>query len=256
MSSTLSTATRGKRPTRLPDGFRSIVFDCDSTLVRIEGIDELAGAHAEQIRALTDAAMEGLVPIDDVYGRRLDIIRPTRGRVEALGEDYIDALVEDARDTFAALLWLGKDVRIVSGGLRPAVEVVARELGIQPGDVAAVGIDFDDDGEYAGFDRLSPLARSGGKRTVVRGWRLARPTLFVGDGATDLEAREEVDYFVAYMGVVYRENVAAAADLVLMAESLAPVLALAADVDDRKRLAESRWAGLLERGEDLLRLGI
>ncbi len=253
MTPLVTSAAAGRRIARLPDGFRSLVFDCDSTLVSIEGIDELAGAHKEAVQALTDAAMEGSVPLDEVYGRRLEIIRPTRARVDELGSDYIDALVEDARDTFAALLWLGKDVRVVSGGLRPPVEALARDLGIAPGDVAAVGIDFNDDGSYADFDRMSPLARTGGKKTVVRGWRLPRPTLFVGDGATDLEARDEVDYFAAYMGVVYRENVAAAADMVLMAQSLAPILALAADAEDRVRLGESRWAGLLARGDELLR---
>src|SRR5690606_23891673 len=80
----LTNAKGGRRTARLPDGFRSIVFDCDSTLVSVEGIDELAGAHKEAVQALTDAAMEGSVPLDEVYGRRLEIIRPTRARVDEL----------------------------------------------------------------------------------------------------------------------------------------------------------------------------
>src|SRR5690606_29915235 len=46
---------------RPADGFRSVVFDCDSTLSRIEGIDELAGPRLEEIRAMTDAAMQGAI---------------------------------------------------------------------------------------------------------------------------------------------------------------------------------------------------
>src|SRR5690606_31562053 len=33
-------------------GFASVVFDCDSTLVRIEGIDELAGPRIDEVRRM------------------------------------------------------------------------------------------------------------------------------------------------------------------------------------------------------------
>jgi phosphoserine phosphatase len=223
--------------------FRSIVFDCDSTLVTIEGVDELAGAHAEAVRALTDAAMDGSIPLDAVYGERLELIRPTRAQLQALGRQYIETLVPDAREVVAALRWLGKDVRVLSGGLRPAVEAVAAELGIGPDAVEAVGIDFDENGEYAGFDVASPLARSGGKADAVRAWALERPTLLVGDGATDLEARPAVDAFVAYTGVVHRPPVAESADHV--ARTLVEVLRLACDTGELARLAESEWESLL-----------
>jgi phosphoserine phosphatase len=230
----------------------SIVFDCDSTLVSVEGIDELAGPRIAEVRALTDAAMQGAIPLEEVYGRRLEIIQPSRDDVARLGELYVDTLVEDARETIAALLWLEKTVRVISGGLRPPVEAVAMALGLGPEAVAAVGIDFSAEGRYAGFDAQSPLARSGGKADVVREWGLPRPSVLVGDGATDLEAKPEVDLFVAYMGVAYREAVAAGADVVLSRRSLAPALALAAGDLDRERLRGSAWAPLLERGDALL----
>jgi phosphoserine phosphatase len=236
-------------------GFSSVVFDCDSTLAAIEGIDELAGPFAAEIRALTDAAMQGAIPLEDVYGRRLEIIRPTRAQVEAVGRAYVDALVPDAREVVAALLWLGKTVRILSGGLRPAVEAAARALGVPMDAVAAVGIDFTDDGSYAGYERASPVARSGGKAEIIRTWHLPSPALLVGDGATDAEARPAVDAFAAYMGVAWRPAVAAAADFVLRGASLAPVLALAVTAEDRARLEETEWAPLLARGDAELAAG-
>ena len=226
-------------------GFASVVFDCDSTLVAVEGIDELSGPFRAQVQALTEAAMDGTVPLEEVYGRRLELIRPTRARVDEVGAQYVRALVPHARETVAALRWLGKSVRIVSGGLLPAVLAVARELGMDDADVGAVGIHFDADGEYAGFDRESPLARSNGKAQVIGAWNLPRPALLVGDGATDAEARPAVDAFAAYMGVAWRAPVAEAADHVLREASLSGVLALACSDQDRARLARSPWAGLL-----------
>ncbi len=45
-----------------PPPYATVVFDCDSTLAAMEGIEELAqGAGAEEIRALTRAAMDGAI---------------------------------------------------------------------------------------------------------------------------------------------------------------------------------------------------
>lgn len=239
-------------PRPLSSGFQSIVFDCDSTLADIEGIDELAGDRIDEIQALTAAAMDGRVPLEEVYGRRLEILRPERERVDEIGAMYVARLVPDAEATVAALIWLGKDVRVISGGLLPPVLAAATKLGIPSASVSAVRIDFEADGSYSGFDAGSPLARSGGKLEVVEAWDLARPSLLVGDGATDLEASVGVNTFAAYMGVAFRPAIAAKADVVLRSRSLAPVLALAAGPEDRVRLADSAWSDLLSRGDDLL----
>lgn len=226
--------------------YRSVVFDCDSTLSATEGIEELAAEHRQAVAALTDAAMRGEVPLEEVYGRRLELIRPHRTAVEGLVGRYIGTLVEDAEATVAALRSSGIAVRIISGGLLPSVLGLARHLGIAADQVAAVPIRFDPGGAYQGYDAAAPLARAGGKAEVLRDWRAAglpRPVMLVGDGATDLEAREEVDLFVAYAGVVARTAVVEAATVVLRSRSLAPVVPLAlgdSDPDDEAARAVFR----------------
>ena len=207
----------------------TVVFDCDSTLSAIEGIDELAASHRSEVEALTAAAMRGDLPLEAVYRQRLELIRPDRGRIEELSKRYVERLVPDAVAVVAALRGEGIDVRIVSGGLLPAVRAVADALNIAWDHVAAVAVHFDTAGKYTGFDEASPLARSGGKCDVLAAWRAeaAARTMLVGDGATDAEAAGAVDVFVAYAGVVERAAVAAAADVVIRSRSLAPVLPLA-----------------------------
>lgn len=209
-------------------GFRTVIFDCDSTLSAIEGIEELARDHREEIARLTDLAMRGAVPLQEVYGRRLELIRPSRADVERIGELYIARLVPGAAETVAALASAGTVLQVLSGGLLPAVAHLARHLGIGADRVAAVDVQFAADGSYAGFDAGSPLARAGGKREWVEAHlaRLPRPILLVGDGATDLEARPAVEAFAAFAGVVRRPDVVAAADVVLDGPSLTGVLAL------------------------------
>jgi phosphoserine phosphatase len=229
----------------------AVVFDCDSTLSGIEGVDELGAGQRAEIEALTDAAMRGDLPLEAVYGRRLELIRPTAARVQELAAQYVASLVPDAADVVRTLRAEGIDVRVMSGGLRPAVLAVADALGVPHDRVAAVDIHFDEHGEYAGYDAHSPLARSGGKAEVMRLWRneIAGAVMMVGDGMTDLETHHVADIFVAYAGVVARPPVIAAADFVVRSASLAPVLPLAL-AGEPPRVAAAR--DLFDRGLDLL----
>src|SRR5690606_7332548 len=141
----------------------TIVFDCDSTLSAIEGIDELAGEHKAAVAELTRRAMAGEIALEEIYGRRLELIRPDRGALDRVAELYARHALPGIADLVRELRGLAKRVVVVSGGLLPAVAPFAAGIGIGAGDVVAVGVDFDARGGYAGFDQGSPLARSGGK---------------------------------------------------------------------------------------------
>jgi phosphoserine phosphatase len=233
--------------------FRTFLFDCDSTLSRIEGIDEIARGRAD-VLALTKAAMDGTVPLDQVYGRRLELVRPSRADLERVGGRYIAEATEDAAAVVAALHGLGKAVHVVSGGLRPALAPLAERLGIPSDRLHCVDVRFDDGGRYAGFDSASPLARRGGKPEVAR--RLAgsagRPAVMIGDGITDLEAAAEVDLFIGYGGVEDRDAVRNASPVFIRCESLAPVLAICLTEAEKRSLAATPGAAdLLRKGEAL-----
>lgn len=194
-----------------PPPYRTVVFDCDSTLSTIEGIDELAGAtHRDALAELTAAAMSGEIPLEEVYGRRLERVRPTRAEVERVARRYTETVVDGIAELVRALRAADKRVLVVSGGVLPAVAPFAEFLGLAREDAHAVDLVFDADGAYRDFDRTSPLARSGGKPDLIGA--LARehdlgPLALVGDGATDLEAASVVDRFVAFGAVERRANV-------------------------------------------------
>ncbi len=231
--------------------FGAIYFDCDSTLSTIEGIDDLAGGCPpevrDQIAALTDAAMDGDKSVEQVYGERLALIRPTRAAVEAIGQAYIDNPVPDVTDVVAALRWLGKQVGIVSGGLQLAVDVFARHLDVEPSRVHAVGLEFDSAGNYQDFDRTCPLARNGGKPEVLRNVAAEPPLAFVGDGITDLESAPVVSRFIGFGGVARREKVVDASEHYADGPSLASVLPFCTTPAEQGRLrTHSRFAHLLE----------
>lgn len=205
--------------------FRFVFFDVDSTLVTIEGIDVLANGNAEIVR-LTDAAMNGEIALDEVYARRLEIIRPTRADVEALGRRYVDSLVNGAEETIATLQRAGADVHLVTAGIAQAIAPLAAKLNIAPRAVHAVPLQFDDDGSYRDFDRRSLLTRTGGKELVVHAI-LARAkgrSAFIGDGVSDLETKPVVDLFIGFGGVHTRPRVLENADAYVSEPSLTAVL--------------------------------
>lgn len=213
--------------------FRTVLFDCDSTLTLLEGIDRL-GEGRPELSDLTGAAMAGRARLEHVYRERLELVKPGRDAVARLAAEYLENVVEDARAVIEALTRADIDVHVVSGGVRSAVAYFAGALGLPPDAVHAVDIRFDDDGAYAGFDEESPLTRSGGKAALIEsmGSGLDRPVMLVGDGITDLEAASAVDLFVAYAGVVDRTEVSEAAHVVIRSRSLAPVLPLVLDAED------------------------
>lgn len=199
--------------------FAAVVLDVDSTVSGIEGIDWLAERRGPEVAArvagLTDEAMRGVIPLESVYGARLDAIRPTRADVEALSHAYIERIAAGCVDAVSRLHGAGVRVALVSGGLREAILPLAAHLGLAGGDLNAVAVRFDAGGAYAGYDESSPLATSSGKRTVVESLRLPAPVLAVGDGATDVAMRDAVDTFAAFTGFATRPTVVARADLVI-----------------------------------------
>jgi phosphoserine phosphatase len=195
--------------------FSAICFDCDGTLTRIEGIDELARRSGQEdaIAPLTAAAMEGSLRLEEVYAKRLAIVRPDRDALAWLGQRYVEEIVDGAVETIATLQRLGKSIYLVSGGLLQAVATLAQALAIPLSNVCAVEIYLDSDGNYVGFDADSPLARSDGKAAVCRRLAARHGVLaMVGDGMTDLNARAGGAYVVGFGGVTHRPVMAEGAD--------------------------------------------
>lgn len=207
--------------------FTVICFDCDSTLSKIEGIDELAGrvGLGEEMSKLTDAAMNGLVPLEAVYEKRLSVIKPDLQSINWLADLYIAEIVEGASDVFSSLAAEGKEVHIISGGIRQAILPLAAFLGLPDNRVHAVNIFFNDDGSYRDFDKTSPLSRTGGKAEVCRQLLDQHGRLLmIGDGKTDMEAKQKGVSVFGFGGVVDRPIVREMADCFIAGPSLTSVL--------------------------------
>ena len=111
---------------------KTLLFDFDSTLVTIEGIDELARMKGkyQEVSQLTRLAMEGELAFEDVFYRRLEVIQPTGKDLDQLSELYQRSLVPDAITTIHRLREAGLDIGVVTGAYRQAIVSTAKIFGI------------------------------------------------------------------------------------------------------------------------------
>jgi phosphoserine phosphatase len=254
--------------------FDLIFFDCDSTLSAIEGIDELARFKGKELRVavLTEKAMNGDLDLSEVYGKRLQAIRPTRGQLKAIEERYWETIVPDAEAVIAALRFLGKQVFIVSGGLAEPVRGFAKRLGVPPENVRAVELEYNElSGDWWRYYQPEtrqrqtyldynegPLTVSSGKPAIIQSLAAGKHgrRLMVGDGASDLATTPIVDLFVGFGGVVAREKVRNESDIFVGINSLAPILPLAAGPAGYAKVFDTSHQAIFDKGLALAQSGM
>jgi phosphoserine phosphatase len=245
-----------------------IFFDCDSTLSTIEGIDELARfkGKEQRVSVLTQKAMDGDLDLQDVYGKRLQAIRPTRGQLKAIEERYWETLV---REVVAALAHLGKQVFIISGGLAEPVRGFGKRLGVPAERVRAVELEYNElSGEWWRYHEpqsqngqvymdyeAGPLTISSGKPAIIRELAGGTPgrRMMIGDGASDLATRDVVDMFVGFGGVVARQKVKDEAEVFVQVNSLAPILPLACGLYGYIKALGTPHQAVFDRGLRMMR---
>jgi phosphoserine phosphatase len=251
--------------------YRLVIFDCDSTLATIEGIDELArlsGANPDMavtIASLTKRAMEGDIPLEAVYHRRLEAVKPTRAQVQQISRLYAEKAIPDAAELIQALQAGGAQVFIVSGGLIEPVCDFGTSLGVPADHIFAVEIEYDQlsgrwwrywdhpGGQNPGASHMAvqtnPLTRAGGKGRIIHQIRSRFPgrAMLIGDGLSDLEAGNEVDLFIGFGGAVFRPLIASEAPIYIHSPALASILPLALGQAGTRPRDALLWADGLRR---------
>lgn len=246
--------------------FDLIFFDCDSTLSTIEGIDELAKLKGKEWRVglLTQKAMDGDLDLQEVYGKRLEAIKPTRGQLKAIEERYWETIVTDAQEVISALRFLGKQVFIISGGLAEPVRGFGKRLGVPPENIRAVELEYNElSGDWWRYHdpqtqhrqtyldyNEGPLTVTSGKPQIINELSAGKfgRRMMIGDGSSDLATRTVVDLFVGFGGVVAREKVRKESEVFVSSASIAPILPLAAGLTGYSRTVGTEHQSIFEKG--------
>lgn len=252
--------------------YKHVFFDCDSTLTTVEGINILAEGSGKKwrVEVLTRAAMEGELELEEIYGKRLMAVKPTRAQINAVRQVYKRNVVEDAAALISALKALGHEVYIISGGLAEPVMEFGLYLGVPRKNIRAVKVRYNElSGTWWKNERIpnveerymhhgqDALTISDGKAEIVREILSDRRgrSLLIGDGISDLYAGRAVDLFVGFGGVVKRSPVVAEAPCFIHSRSLAPLLPVASGPAMLSQLGDSSPAELSDKARTLIEKG-
>lgn len=206
-------------------GKRMVVMDMDSTLIRIEVIDELArayGVHAK-VAAITERAMHGEMDYDESLRQRVALLAGLDARVlHELAANL--PLTEGAETLIRVLQRLGYRTAVISGGFSVAAEALQRRLGIDFAYSNALEVQ---DGKLTGRTvgtivnarRKAELLELLAKQEGI----LLEQVIAVGDGANDLLMLEKAGLGIAFRA---KPRLREAADTSISAGGLDTILAL------------------------------
>jgi D-3-phosphoglycerate dehydrogenase / 2-oxoglutarate reductase len=204
----------------------NLVFDFDSTLVTVEGADELfarslasasdAEERIERFRRITEQGMAGEISYEESLRTRLRLLDADPGQVAELATELVTRITPSVRRNRQAFRRHRDRIWIVSGGFEELIGPVAEWLGLPTERIWAHRLRWNADGRLQGVEPGTALAR-GGKALALREMGVRSPVWVVGDGITDLELRERglAERFLAFVENCRRPAVVDAADAVL-----------------------------------------
>ena len=179
---------------------RLIVCDMDSTLIKIEVIDELArGAGVtEQVAAITERAMRGEMDYDESLRQRLALLRGLDVQVLQRIADNLP-VNDGAERLFRVLKRLGFRTAVVSGGFSIAAVALKARLGLDDAYSNVLELDA---GRLTG-NVVGPIVNGRRKAEHLRAIAAELGIGFdqviaVGDGANDREMIETAGLGVAF----------------------------------------------------------
>jgi len=180
---------------------RLVAFDMDSTLIRVEVIDELAKAWGvgDQVAAITESAMRGELDFRQSLKKRLSLLKGMP--VSALDQVAAHIPLNDGAEKLVRnLKRFGYKTAVISGGFTFFGEKLKEKLGIDH--VHANVLEIKDgkltgevDGEIVDARRKADLLRSIAERESIS----LKQTIAVGDGANDLPMLN-----LAGLGIAFR----------------------------------------------------
>jgi phosphoserine phosphatase len=179
---------------------RLIVLDMDSTLIRIEVIDELARAAGvgKEVAAITERAMQGEMNYDESLKQRVALLKG----LDVAALDKIAAelpLTEGAETMVRVLKRLGYRIAVISGGFSRAAEALKRRLGLD----YAFSNNLEIEGGKLTGRVVGPIVNAQRKAELLEliaqlEGVLLDQVIAVGDGANDILMLERAGLGIAF----------------------------------------------------------
>ena len=206
---------------------RKFVFDFDSTLTSVEGLDLLAEISLKnnpdkeevvrQIQEITDLGIDGDISFTDSLSRRIALLKANKSQLKELIDllkTKLSVSVEANKEFFNKHQ---DQIYVISCGFKEFIDPVVASIGITSDRVFANTFKFDDKDLIIGFDEANPLSKHNGKVNCLKESGIEGEIQIIGDGYSDFVMRKEgvADKFFAYTENVSRKKATENADYVV-----------------------------------------
>jgi len=110
---------------------RVVIFDCDSTIIQEEVIDELAkvAGVSERVKEMTDRAMQGELDFEAALKERVSLLKGVTAEQLELLSGAIN-LTAGAEELIATLHFMGYKVGVISGGFTFFTDYLKKKLNL------------------------------------------------------------------------------------------------------------------------------
>ena len=204
---------------------KSLIFDFDSTFVKIETIDLLAELSLKddsnakekisQISEITKKAMAGEIDFPTALEQRLSILSLNSNIVFEITNEISNQVTDSFKRNKELIKSLSDDIWIVSGGFSEIICPIVNEYGISDNHVIANSFIYDGN-LIIGCDRNNFLFQNKGKTKAIKSLGITNLIIMIGDGFTDLEVylNGAANQFICFTENIERRRVVKESELV------------------------------------------
>jgi len=193
---------------------RKFVFDFDSTLTKVEGLDVLAEITLannpkkdeilQEIVDITNLGIDGDISFTESLERRIKLLGATKADLAVLVEELKKYISDSIKRNKGFFINNSEDIYVISAGFKEFIVPVVADYNIPAERVFANTFEFDGDNRIVGFDKENPLSVTNGKIKCLGDLNLEGEVQMIGDGYSDYVTREAG---VAHKFFAYTENV-------------------------------------------------
>ena len=196
-----------------------LIVDFDSTFVKFEALEELAGIALknnprrdkifEQILQITRQGMNGEITFTKSLSQRLKLFQANKNHIKKLILLLKNNISDSIKENRQFFIDNSEKIYIISGGFEEAILPVVKDFGISQKHVLANRFIFNHQGEIIGVDKKQTLAYDNGKTMAVKELDLQGKVFVLGDGFTDWQIKDAglADEFVVFTENVRRKTI-------------------------------------------------
>lgn len=203
---------------------KKFVFDFDSTLTSVEGLDVLAeitlannpnkNEIIQEIINITNLGIDGEISFPESLDRRIKQLHAKKSDLDLLVKElrkYISSSIERNKEFFENY---ADYIYVMSAGFKEFIVPIVAEYNIPADRVYANTFEFNEKDEIIGFDKNNVLSKTNGKIQCLKDMNLEGEVQMIGDGYSDYVTREAgvADAFFAYTENITRQKTIKNAD--------------------------------------------